>query len=145
MDSFKVWLFSLSGATAITALFRLLLSNSSLTKVLNIFFTLFVLFYTVTPIQSFIDYHVLSDVSTDTQLEYNEIYKSGYEQIIEISIKNECQKLDVEVLSCDILSALDSDGILNVESIVVEINNEKKAERVKENIKEQLGYEVVVK
>lgn len=82
---------------------------------------------------------------TDTPTEYNEVYKNGYEQIIELSIKNECKKLDVEVLSCNIVSYLNSDGYLCVESIEVQIDNNEMNEKINSVLKEQLGYEVVVK
>lgn len=145
MESFKLWMLSLCGATAITSLFRILLSSTSLNKVLNIFFTLFVLFYTITPIQSFFDNKDFNNILTDTPTEYNEVYKNGYEQIIELSIKNECKKLDVEVLSCNIVSYLNSDGYLCVESIEVQIDNNEMNEKINSVLKEQLGYEVVVK
>lgn len=145
MESFKLWMLSLCGATAITSLFRILLSSTSLNKVLNIFFTLFVLFYTITPIQSFFDNKDFNNILTDTPTQYNEVYKNGYEQIIELSIKNECKKLDVEVLSCNIVSYLNSDGYLCVESIEVQIDNNEMNEKINSVLKEQLGYEVVVK
>lgn len=145
MESFKLWMLSLCGATAITSLFRILLSSTSLNKVLNIFFTLFVLFYTITPIQSFFDNKDFNNILTDTPTEYNEVYKNGYEQIIELSIKNECKKLDVEVLSCNIVSYLNSDGYLCVESIEVQIDNNEMNEKINSVLKERLGYEVVVK
>lgn len=145
MESFKLWMLSLCGATAITSLFRILLSSTSLNKVLNIFFTLFVLFYTITPIQSFFDNKDFNNVLTDTPTEYNEVYKNGYEQIIELSIENECKKAGVEVLFCDIVSYVTDDGYLCVESIEVQIDNNEMNEKINSILKEQLGYEVVVK
>lgn len=144
MDSFKIWMLSLCGATAITSLFRILLSNSSLNKVLNIFFTLFVLFYTIIPVQSLFN-NVFYDISTDTPTDYNEIYKNGYEQIIELSIKMECKKEGIEVLSCDTVSTIDNDGYLCVETIEIVIDNDKKIEAIKVKLEQELGYEVVVK
>ncbi len=139
-----MWMLSLCGATAITALFRILLSNSSLNKVLNIFFTLFVLFYTVMPVQSLFNVKDYGDVSVKAPTEYSEIYKKGYEQIIEISIKNECEKVGVEVLSYNIISYM-NDDYLSVESIEITIDNNEKKETVKNTLKKQLGYEVIVK
>ncbi len=139
-----MWMLSLCGATAITSLFRILLSNSSLNKVLNIFFTLFVLFYTIMPVQSLFN-NDFDDILIDTPTEYNEIYQNGYEQIIEISIENECKKEGVEVLSCDTVSIIDNDGYLCVETIEIDIDNNKKIEAIKVKLKQELGYEVVVK
>lgn len=145
MDTFKIWMLSLCGATAITSLFRILLSKSSLNKVLNIFFTLFVLFYTIMPIQSLFKDKGFNDISFGMQNEYSEIYQNGYEHIIELSIKNECKKLDVEVLSCNIVSYMNDDDYLCVESIEIRIDNADKTEMIKNTLKKQLGYEVIVK
>lgn len=140
-----MWMLSLCGATAITSLFRILLSNSSLHKVLNIFFTLFVLFYTIMPVQSLLSQNNFDSISNDTPTEYNEIYQNGYEQIIELSIENECEKLGVEVLTFNIISYMNNDGSLIVEKIEIFIDNAEKTEIVKNRLKEQLGYEVIVK
>lgn len=140
-----MWILSLCGATAITALFRILLSNSSLNKVLNIFFTLFVLFYTIMPVKTLFNVNEFNNYSLNVETEYNEIYKNGYEQIIELSIKKECEKQNVKVISCDIVSNMNNDSTLNVESIEIDINNNEKTETIKSTIKKQLGYEVIVK
>lgn len=145
MESFKVWMLSLCGATAITALFRILLANSSIKKVLNIFFTLFVLFYTVMPIESIFVNDYFNNVSINEEAEYNEIYKNGYEQIIKFSIENVCEQFDVEVLSCSIASNMNNDSSLTVESIEIDINDSAKIETIGNELKKQLGYEVIVK
>lgn len=145
METFKIWMLSLCGATGITALFRILLSNSSLNKVLNIFFTLFVLFYIIMPIQSSLSGYKFNSDSLDMSTDYNEVYKNGYEQIIEQSIKIECEKEGVEVLFCDINSYLNNDCNLCVESIEIHIDDSLQTESIKSMLKEQLGYEVIVK
>lgn len=145
MEYFKIWIISLCGATAISSLFKILLSNSSLNKVLNIFFSVFILFYTVMPIQSVIDSYSFDNEFNDEQIEYNEIYKKGYEQIIESSVTNECKKLSVEVLSFQISSYVNDDGHLYIEQLEIDIDNNEKIDEVKTELKTQLGYEVNVK
>ncbi len=145
MDTFKMWMLSLCGATAITALFRILLSNSSLNKALNIFFTLFVLFYTVAPVQILFKDNFFNETSINLSTEYNEIYKKGYEQIIELSIEKVCEELEVELLSCDITSNMNDDGSLVVESIEIHIKDSNQDKYIKNELKKQLGYEVIVK
>ncbi len=145
MDTFKMWMLSLCGATAITALFRILLSNSSLNKALNIFFTLFVLFYTVAPVQILFKDNFFDKTSINLSTEYNEIYKNGYEQIIELSIEKVCEELEVELLSCDITSNMNDDGSLVVESIEIHIKDSNQDKYIKNELKKQLGYEVIVK
>lgn len=137
-------MLSLCGATAITSLFRILLSNSSLNKVLNVFFTLFVLFYTVMPMQLLFNNNNFNTDLINTTVEYSEFYKEGYEEIIEVSIKNECKKENVNVLSCNINSYI-KDNYLYVDSIEISIDNYEKNESIKSILKERLGYEVTVK
>ena len=144
MESFKVWMLLLCGATAITALFRILLNNSSLRKVLNIFFTLFVLFYTITPFQLAFNSNRVNDTSSDFSTEHNEIYKNGYEQIIKSSIEAVCKESGVEVISFEIYSNMKDDGFLFVEKIEIDISSNDKKDIIKKEIKEKLGYEVIV-
>ena len=143
MNFFKIWMLSLCGATAITSLFRILLSNSSLNKVLNVFFTLFVLFYTVMPMQLLFNNKNFDTDLINSTVEYSEFYKEGYEEIIEVSIKNECEKENVNVLSCNISSYI-KDNYLHVDSIEISIDNYEKNESIKSILKERLGYEVIV-
>lgn len=145
MDNFKIWIISLCGATAITSIFKILLSGSSLNKVLNIFFSIFILFYTVIPIQ-----YIFSDFSNETEfekssIEYNDIYKDGYEQIIYVSVENECKKLSVEVLSFEIDSYINEDGYLCVNTLEIDIDNNEKIAEVQSVLNTQLGFEVSVK
>ena len=144
MESFKAWMLSLCGATAITALFRILLANSSLRKVLNIFFTLFVLFYTITSFQFAFNSNRVNDTSSDFLTEHNEIYKNGYEQIIKSSIEAVCKESGVEVISFEIYSNMKDDGFLFVEKIEIDISSNDKKDIIKKEIKEKLGYEVIV-
>ena len=144
MESFKAWMLSLCGATAITALFRILLANSSLRKVVNIFFTLFVLFYTITPFQFAFNSNRVNDTSSDFSTEHNEIYKNGYEQIIKSSIEAVCKESGVEVISFEIYSNMKDDGFLYVEKIEIDINSNDKKDIIKKEIKEKLGYEVII-
>lgn len=144
METFKVWMLSLCGATAITALFRILLNNSSLRKVLNIFFTLFVLFYTIMPFQFSFNSNWGNNTSTDSSIKHNEIYKNGYEQIIKSSIEAVCKESGVEVISFEIYSNMKDDGFLYVEKIEIDINSNDKKDIIKKEIKEKLGYEVII-
>lgn len=144
MDGFKFWIISVCGATAITSIFRILLSGSSLKKVLNIFFSLFVLFYTVIPIGNFIsDKEFRVDIEND-EISYNEFYEDGYRMIVEQSIKKSCEKLSVKVLSISMKSYIDEEGYFNIEDLEIEIDSPDKSVQVKEQLKAQLGFEVNV-
>ncbi len=137
-----MWILSLCGATALTSLFKILLSNSSLNKVVNIFFSIFILFYTVIPIQSFsTDINLNSNFSNE-KIEYSDIYKSGYEKIVEASIVSLCKNENVNLLYCEIESYINEDGYLYVEQIDIDIDDNEKINSLKQDIKNQLGYEV---
>lgn len=143
MDYFKLWILSLGGATAITSLFKILLSNSSINKVLNIFFSVFILFYMVMPLQSFFYDYSFKKYNSQS-VEINEIYINGYEEIVKISIRNICKDLNIEVISFEISSYLNVDGYLCVEQLIVDIDDNDKKELVRVKLKEKLGYEVTV-
>ncbi len=145
MDDFKLWMISLCGATAITSLFRILLSGSSLNKVLNIFFSIFILFYTVMPLQSFLNNKSYEVPAETDETEYNELYRNGYEQIIEMSVEKECENLSVEVLSFEINSYIDNDGYLCVNKLEISIDNKEKISQVESELRTKLGFEVSVK
>lgn len=142
METFKIWLMSLCGATAVSSVFKLLLSESSLKKVINVFFSIFILFYTVMPAQSFFkDNKNINIESSD--FVFDEYYQDGYEAIITQAITNLCNEMTAEVLSIEIDSYIDNDGYLNVNKIVIKVNSQN-PQNIKDKIKEELGFEVEV-
>ncbi len=142
MESFKIWLMSLCGATAVSAIFKLLLADSSLKKVINVFFSIFILFYTVMPIQSLFKGNIKMDIETD-EISYEEYYQEGYEAIISQAVTNLCNDMGVKVLSLQINSYIDDEGYLYVNEIRLHTNAENTQE-LKSIIQNQLGFEVVV-
>lgn len=143
MESFKFWIFSVSGATAITAVFKMLLSNSSLSKMLNIFFSLFVLFYTVIPLQNVFSKEKIEFYLQD-ETPYEDYYEDGYQRLVENSIKNVCEKMSVEVLSVDMSSYIDSEGYLNIRSLEVKTDSPERSDEIERELRTQLGFEVNV-
>ena len=143
MESFKFWIFSVSGATALTAVFKILLSNSSLSKVLNIFFSLFVLFYTVIPLQNIFSKEKI-EFELQDKTAYEDYYTEGYQRLVENSIKNICEKMSVAVLSVDISSYIDSEGYLNISSLSIKTDSPERSDEIKRELKAQLGFEVNV-
>lgn len=144
MDNFKIWILSLCGATAITSLFKILLSGSSLNKVLNVFFSIFILFYTVIPLQSFINDYSYKSKFDEEKIDYNEFYKDGFEEVIKSSVENVCADMKIQVQSFDISSYINDDGYLCVKQLVIDIDNNERIDEVKTELKKQLGYEVNV-
>lgn len=143
METFKIWIMSLCGATAVSAVFKLLLADSSLKKVINVFFSIFILFYTVMPIQSFFKENIEFE-SNDCEISYDEYYQDGYEAVITQAVTNLCDDMGVEVLSLDIDSYIDNEGYLYVRKIVLN-TDAANTEEVKSKIKNELGFEVEVK
>lgn len=142
MESFKIWMMSICGATAVSAIFKLLLADSSLKKVINVFFSIFILFYTVIPIQSFFNGSI--NLQTDTEdISYNEYYEEGYNAVVTKSVTNVCNEIGVKVLSIDIYSYIDDEGYLNVHKIVINTDS-KNYQEIEEKIKNELGFEVEV-
>ncbi len=142
MESFKIWLMSLCGATAISAIFKLLLADSSIKKVINVFFSIFILFYTVMPVQSFFKEGV--KISADnSDISYEEYYQDGYENIVTQAIINLCNDLGVNVLSLEIDSYIDSEGYLNVNKITIKTNSQN-PHNIEAEIENKLGFEVEV-
>ena len=142
MESFKVWIMSLCGATAVSAVFKLLLADSSLKKVINVFFSIFILFYTVMPIQSFFKESV--KIRTEnSDISYEEYYEEGYETVITQAVTNLCNNIGVKVLSLEIDSYIDDEGYLNVNKIKLHINSDNPQE-IETMIKNELGFEVEV-
>lgn len=143
MDSFKLWIFSVCGATAVTAVFKLLLSNSTLKKALNIFFSLFILFYTVIPMENFLggSFEMSSD---ESDVRYEEFYQEGYELLIKEAIGNTCKNLSVTVLSVDIDSYIDDEGSLNIRSLAITTDSPERKTEIEETLKKELGFEVSV-
>lgn len=143
METFKIWIMSLCGATAVSAVFKLLLADSSLKKVINVFFSIFILFYTVMPVQSFFKESIRLDTD-NSDISYEEYYEEGYEAIITQAVTNLCSNMGVKVLSIDIDSYIDKEGYLNVNKISLKTDSSN-TEEIKNTIKNELGFEVEVK
>lgn len=131
---------SLCGATAVSAVFKLLLADSSLKKVINVFFSIFILFYTVMPVQSFFKDSIKLD-SENSEVSYEEYYQEGYESIVTQAVTNLCSNMGVKVLSLNIYSYIDDEGYLNVEKILIKTDSANPQD-VENKIKQELGFEV---
>lgn len=141
MENFKIWIISLCGATAISAIFKLLLAESSLKKVINVFFSIFILFYTVMPAQYLFKNNIELNIESD--ISYDEYYKEGYEMIISNAITNLCNSIGVEVLDIDINSYIDNEGYIIVNNIFLKTDSEN-PQAAKNEIEKKLGFEVQV-
>lgn len=140
MEEIKALLISLGGAIALTSLFKILLSDSSLKKVLNIFFSSLILFYIFIPISSIAktDFEVNDYVANDEQTIQN-----GMELVVVKSIEEVCNKLEVNVINIEIDAYIENDQ-LNVNELIVYIEEKDRVIEVQNEIKKSLDYEVLV-
>lgn len=140
MESFKQWMLSLCGATVITGILQIFLSNSYLKKSINVFLSVFILFFTLIP---------LSGMKIDSfeydfdNMNLSEVTEDGYEQIIVSAIEEICCKNSVDVLSINVDSYI-SDNYLCVNEILIEINEPEKSNFIEGVLKKELGFEVNV-
>ncbi len=143
MDTFKLWILSVCGASAITSLCRLLVSKSKLKKTTNIFFSLFVLLYMFLPfVNSDNEFFNNDDIECEISFDFNN--RDGYEKLVNESIKSLCKEMGVEVISVDIDSYTDEDGNLLINSLIVNINDKSRIVETENAIKNKLGFEVTV-
>ncbi|MGN1160718.1 MAG: hypothetical protein ACI4SX_00575 [Candidatus Fimenecus sp.] len=144
MDGFKTWILSVCGAMILSSLFKMILSDSSLKKSVNIFFSLFILFYTVVPLSSAFGESQKNESEITAESNYGEIFDEAYKRIVEQSISNVCAEISVDISDIQIEAYSNDDGILYVESIKVDIVQNEKAQETENAINKQLGFEVDV-
>ena len=142
MESIKIWIISIFGAGIVVSVFNILIGNSKVKKTANIFLSMFVFFYTVIPIA-----HIAADYKLDienTEIEYAEIYKNGYELLIRESVVNICKENNALLVHFSMDSYIDSEGYLNVNYIEIQLNDSDKNEIIKNEIKNRLQIEVTL-
>ena len=140
MEEIRQWFLSLCGATAITGIFHVFLENSSLKKSINIFLSIFVLFYTIIPLSNIEPINVELDLKN---VEFSDFSKENYEQIILTTINNVCAENDVEIISVDIDSYIEDENLV-VNKIEVETDTPNKSEKIEDILKNEFGFEVNV-
>lgn len=144
METFKSWLLSVCGASAISALCKILISKSKLKKISNVFFSIFVLFYMLLPLDNIYHDKNFDDLITYDESSFDTNYKNGYQKMVTEAIKNICNENNTEIISVDIDSYIDEDGYLVVNTLTVDIGDNEKILDTESSIKNTLGFEVTV-
>ncbi len=145
MDNIKVWLLSLCGALAVTSIFRILVSNSNLKKSVNIFLSMFLFLYSLVPLGNvFEDIKLDNENYEENDYEYNNYNQKVYEEIIKETIKKACIENNTKVISMSIDSYIDDNDYCVIKNIELIIENKENCEKIKNVIKDELGYEVNV-
>lgn len=140
MELIKNYIFSLCGASIIISVAKIILHKSRLTKTVNIFLSLFLLFYMIAPFKSSSDN---LDFYESENIKYTEDYLNGYSEFINISVKKVC---DEENCLAEKISVYEKekDGENVIDFIEIKLNDETKAAAVAEKLKNDYGFEVNV-
>ncbi len=144
MENLKLWALSLCGALVVTSIFRILMSGSRLKKSINIFLSMFIFLYSVVPIGDIFSSLNFEIDTLDETYSYEQYYEDAYEQIVIKSIENICEKNNVSVISISIDSYIDENEYYCVNDIDLHIDNSAKTEDIKNDLKNEFGFEVNV-
>ncbi|MBO5334174.1 MAG: hypothetical protein J6B37_08715 [Clostridia bacterium] len=144
MESFKAWILSICGATLVTSLCKVILSNSKIQKMTNVFLSIFVLLYTILPIKNInLSFNSFQNEIIDED-SYDLYYQEGYKTIVLESIKNICEKHEINVISIEMDSYIDDENNFVVDNLVVDIEDDSRINEAIDLIKNSLKYEVNV-
>ncbi len=144
METFKAWILSICGATLVTSLCKVILSNSKIQKMTNVFLSIFVLLYTILPIKNInLSFNSFQNEIIDED-SYDLYYQEGYKTIVLESIKNICEKHDINVISIEMDSYIDDGNNFVVDNLVVDIEDDSRINEAIDLIKNSLKYEVNV-
>ncbi len=144
MESFKVWILSICGATLVTSLCKVILSKSKIQKMTNVFLSIFVLLYTILPIKSInLNFNNFQNEIIDED-SYDLYYQEGYKTIVSESIKNICEKHDINIISIEMNSYIDDENYFVVDNLVIDIEDDSRIFEAKDLLKNNLNYEVSV-
>lgn len=144
MSFIKVWILSLCGATVISGLIKIFLSGSSLKKSINVFLSVFVLFYTFVPFANLIDKSNFQFDYEENSSDSEEFLEEAYYMLIKKSITDICRENSVKVLSFDIDGYIADDTAFVVRKITIKTDKTEKSEEIKNLLKNKLGFEVEV-
>ena len=144
METFKAWILSICGATLVTSLCKVILSNSKIQKMTNVFLSIFVLLYTILPIKNInLSFNSFQNEIIDED-SYDLYYQEGYKTIVLESIKNICEKHEINVISIEMDSYIDDENNFVVDNLVVDIEDDSQINEAIDLIKNSLKYEVNV-
>lgn len=140
MEMIKNYIFSLCGASVIISIAKIILHKSKLSKTVNIFLSLFLLFYMIAP------FGKLSDDFTfyePENIEYTENFSSGYTEIIKLSVQKVCEEENCIAEEITVHEK-EKDGESMIDFIEIKLNDGSKAQTVAEKLKNGYGFEVSV-
>ncbi len=142
MEYIKNLIFSLCGASAVVSITKLILHDSKLSKSVNIFLSLFLMFYMIAP---------FGNAPTDSELFNNkneenfEDFSSEnyYSDFIKLAVNKVCEQENCTAEKIEILET-ELNGETVIEYIEIKLNDETKAGVVADRLKKEYGFEVRV-
>ena len=141
MELIKNYIFSLCGASIVVSVSKMILHNSKLKKTVNIFLSLFLLFYMVAPFGK-------ENVSTDFFTEQKDISiedfsTDSYSDFIDFAVGKLCEEENCTADKITIYEK-EKDGEKVIDYIEIKLNDESKAEKIAERLTKEYGFEVNV-
>lgn len=142
MDYIKNLIFSLCGASAVVSISKLILHDSKLSKSVNIFLSLFLMFYMIAP---FGDVPPDSELFNDKNGENFEDFSSEnyYSDFIKLAVNKVCEEENCAAEKIEIQET-DLKGETVIEYIEIKLNDGTKAGVVADRLKKEYGFEVRV-
>ncbi len=140
MEMIKNYIFSLCGASVIISIAKIILHKSKLSKTVNIFLSLFLLFYMIAPFGKSSDDFTFYEPEN---IEYTENFSSGYTEIIKLSVQKVCEEENCIAEEITVHEK-EKDGESMIDFIEIKLNDGSKAQTVAEKLKNGYGFEVSV-
>lgn len=140
MEMIKNYIFSLCGASIIISIAKIILHKSKLSKTVNIFLSLFLLFYMIAPFGKSSDDFTFYEPEN---IEYTENFSSGYTEIIKLSVQKVCEEENCIAEEITVHEK-EKDGESMIDFIEIKLNDGSKAQTVAEKLKNGYGFEVSV-
>lgn len=141
MELVKNYIFSLCGASIVVSVSKIILHNSKLQKTVNIFLSLFLLFYMVAP---FGKQNVSTDFFTDQKdISIEDFATDNYSNFIDLAVEKMCEE---ENCSADKIKIheKEKDGEIVIDYIEIKLSDPSKAEKIAERLTKEYGFEVNV-
>ena len=141
MELVKNYIFSLCGASIVVSVSKMILHNSKLKKTVNIFLSLFLLFYMVAP---FGKQNVSTEFFTEQKdISIEDFATDSYSNFIDLAVNGVCEE---ENCSADkiIIYKKEKDGEKVIDYIEIKLSDPSKSEKIAERLKKEYGFEVSV-
>lgn len=142
MDYIKNLIFSLCGASAVVSISKLLLHDSKLSKSVNIFLSLFLMFYMIAPFGNApTDSELLNNIDGENFEDFSS--ENYYSDFIKLAVNKVCEEEKCTAEKIEIHET-DLNGETVIEYIEIKLNDSSKAGVVADRLKKEYGFEVRV-